>query len=485
VLRELKLFRDSWCIKNDGEWRELDFEDIYSSSLLEEINLCKHRPCSDYVNELFLYHYVKCKEIKEAVGDVGKASYCWGSRLADKGILFNLRKNSGFKVDLIRIIFFHLQVIITFVFSIFSAIFISAFLPFVFLRKGGGRNSSFKNKVKFSKNIFLVRSKSGYTRAKVFISEDSDCLVLVDNFSGIKVPGHSIYSVLWSLSFPRIYTKALWYTVRDFWLLYKDARGLLGTWSALSLFLEYWKRIPQKTLYEACFSEILNRIPEKAELFSGEKEDRFALMQTRRCEQRGVRLTCLPHGLEYGFRFPGGLCGDLFYCFSKNAKEVLELIYASRKFLYSDDALNKMLGIVGGTSKNPIDRVCFFTEPRDQHVNFEIIDQLTRLGVKLSIKLHPLESQKSYQERYPGIDIIRDLEDALSSSACLSRKSTVLIEASQRGKLAIALLLNKKDQFYVDNLFPSLSSEKIVKIYNCKDLVQVLAVHNNGQKNDI
>ncbi len=484
--KELKLFRDSWRIKDDGDWRELDFEDVYTSRFIEEINSCNHRPSSDYVNELFLYYYVKYRELKESTLKVSKASFSWSSRLTDRGILFHLKKESGFEMGLVGAIFFHLQVLIVFVFCLFSTVFLGALLPFFFLIKSSGRSSLVKSHLKFSREVFLVRSKSGYSRAKVFISEKPGCLVLIDNFSGLNVPGHSIYSMLCSLSFPRIYIRTLWYTVRDLVLLYKDAQGFLGRWSALSVFCDYWKRIPHKALYEACFGEILGHTPENVDFFSGEKEDRFALLQTRCCTQRGSRLTCLPHGLEYGFRFPGGLCGDVFYCFSENAKSVLESIYSSHKFSYSDDVLNKMLGIKkSGEQEKTTERICFFTEPRDQHVNFEIIDELIRMGVRFSIKLHPLEDQVLYEKRFPDIDIVQDLDGALSSSVCLSRKSTVLIESSQRGKLAIAILRNNKDKFYAEHLFPSLSSEKIVKISDCKELIQVLTAHNLGRKSDV
>jgi hypothetical protein len=226
--------------------------------------------------------------------------------------------------------------------------------------------------------------------------------------------------------------------------------------------------------------KVLELAPANAEVFSGEKEDRFALLQTRCCALKTIRLTCLPHGLEYGFRFPGGLCGDSFYCFSKNAKEILGAMYSSEKFLFSDDVLNKMLGIKTDFGERSVGRVCFFTEPRDQQVNFEIIDRLVEMNIKLSIKLHPLESQKKYQDRYPSVEIVSDLQSALSSSTCLSRKSTVLVEASQRGKQAIAILINKKDKFYVENLFPSLSSERIEKISNFEDLRQALVTNNDG-----
>lgn len=479
--RELKLSRDGWWVKDDDEWQELNLEDAYTNGFVEDVNSCNHRhPFSDYSNELYLYYFIKSKELENTVGEVSKSSCSWRARLTDKSLLCSLRNKSGFKVSAFRVIVFYLQAVAAFSVSVLLSFFVAALLPFVFLRKSRGQHIFSKNSFKDKMQVFFIRSKSGYSRAKSFIAECSSCIVIVDNFSELNVPGESIYSVLWSSSFPGIYMKTLQYTARDLWLFYKDARALLGSWGALSVFWAYWKRIPQKALYEACFEELLRLVPKNSELFSGEKEDRFAMLQTRCCARSGINLTCLPHGLEYGFRFPGGLCGNAFYCFSENAKELLASIYSSKKFLYSDDVLNRMLGINGSYRKEVSDRVCFFTEPRDQDVNFEIIDQLVNAGVELSIKLHPLESQKIYEDRYPGVDIISDLEDGLSSSFCLSRKSTVLIEASQRGKQAIAVLVNRKDRFYVEHLFPSLSSEKVVKVYDFKGLIQALAINNDG-----
>jgi len=479
--RELRLLRGSWFVKNDDKWQEVDLEDAYTNGFVEKINSrAYNKPSSDYINELFLYYFIRCRELKRTIGEVRKSSYSCNSKLTDKGILFSLKKELRFEMSILKVILFYLQALTAFCLSIIMSILVAALLPFVFFIKVNRPYRVSKSTLRFNKKVFLVRSKSGYSRAKSFIAEDADCLVLVDNFSGLKVPGESIYSVLRLTSFPRIYIKTLQYTFRDLFVFYKDAEVLLGSWFALSAFWEYWYRIPQKALYEACLTKVLELVPANAVFFSGEKEDRFALLQTRCCARKDIRLTCLPHGLEYGFRFPGGLCGDSFYCFSESAKEILGSMYSSGKFLFSDDVLNKMLGIDADFGESAIERVCFFTEPRDQHVNFEIIDNLVEMNIRLSIKLHPLENQKIYHDRYPGIDIVSDLQSALSSSTCLSRKSTVLVEASQRGNRAIAILINKKDRFYVEHLFPSLSSETIVKIFNFEDLGQALVTNNDG-----
>ncbi|SNC66973.1 hypothetical protein SAMN04487881_1786 [Marinobacter sp. es.048] len=479
--RILKLSGNTWWVKSDAGWQELNLENAYNNEFIEDLNSCsRHAPFSDYINELYLYYFVRSKELEQVVGEVDESSYSCKARLADKSLLFNIRKKIGFKVGLLQSVFFYLQALIAFSASIFLSVFVSVILPFILLIKCRSRYSSPKNSLRSRKNVFFVRSKSGYSRAKRFIEESSNCILFVDDFSKINVPGESIYVVLWSSSFLRIYLRTLRYLFRDLSLFYKDASALLGSWVALSVFWDYWKRIPQKVLYEACFEEVLQLSSKKSELFSGEKEDRFAMLQTRCCYRSGHRLNCLPHGLEYGFRFPGGLCGSAFYCFSRRAKEFLESIYSSNKFLYSEDVVNRMLGIGMDYRRSTIDRVCFFTEPRDQGVNFEIINQLVAENIKFSVKLHPLENQEIYKDRYPNIDMISDLEDALSSSFCLSRKSTVLIEASQRGSQAIAILINQKDRFYVEHLFPSLSSEKIAKAYNFNDLTRALAINNDG-----
>lgn len=484
--KELKLFRDSWCIKDGGEWQELDLEDVYTEDFVNEINSCTHRPSSDYVNELFLYYYVKYKELKESTLEVTKTSFSWNSRLSDRGLLVHLEGESGFGMGLVGASIFHLQALLSFVSCLFLAIFIAALLPFFFLKKARGESSLVKSDLKCCEDVFLIRSKSGYSRAKEFIAEKPNRLVLIDNFSGLNVPGQSIYSMLWSLSFPKIYIRTLWYATRDLVLLYKDAQGFLGMWFALTVFCNYWQRVPHKALYEACFGEVLDCTPGNVTFFSGEKEDRFALQQTRSCAGRGRYLICLPHGLEYGFRFPGGLCGDKFYCFSENAKNILQSIYSSSKFSYFDDVLDKMLGIKKSDEpEKRTERICLFTEPRDQHVNFEIIHELISMGVRFSVKLHPLEDQSSYKKRFATIDIVQQLDDALSSSVCLSRKSTVLIESSQRGKLAIAILVNNKDKFYVEHLFPSLSSEKIVKVTDGAKLLQILTANKVEWKRDV
>jgi hypothetical protein len=473
--RELRLSRNSWCIRSRHENLKLDLESAYDRYFLQEVNSVDiQNPCSDYINEIFLYYFVKYKELDRAASEIGRSSYSYDARLTSKSLLFSLNSQRALKIGPLQAALFYMQALCAFSLSLTFSIFLSIALPFIILVKNRKRIFGFKGNFIPRKRVFLVRSKSGFSRAKSFIEENAESLVVVDDHSGLRVSGQSIYSLLRSSNAPEIYARSLLYTLRDFVSLYKDAKSLLGIWFAFSVFCEYWKRIPQKALYEACLMKVLDLLPENAEVFSGEKEDRFALLQTRCCAQRKLHLICLPHGLEYGFRFPGGLCGESFYCFSENAKRTLEALYSSKKFIYSGCVLDKMLGIKPESLSGEVARICFFTEPRDPKVNLEILDYLAVEGIKCSLKLHPLEDPCFYTDRYRDIEIIEDLEDALKSSVCLARKSTILLEAVQRGRRSVAVLVAKKDKFYVDNLFPSLSSEKIVKVMDLRELADFL-----------
>lgn len=81
-----------------------------------------------------------------------------------------------------------------------------------------------------------------------------------------------------------------------------------------------------------------------------------------------------------------------------------------------------------------------FTEPRDPEVNHQIINELTGKGVNVYLKLHPLENAVEYRNRFPNVEQIEDLDEAMRSSVCIARKSTILLEASRRGVKAISFI---------------------------------------------
>ena len=88
--------------------------------------------------------------------------------------------------------------------------------------------------------------------------------------------------------------------------------------------------------------------------------------------------------------------------------------------------------------------------------------------------MHPLEAENDYKHRFPNVEQIKDFGEAMRSSVCIARKSTILLEASRRGVKSIASLVNDKDRAYLMRIFPSLCSENIFKAFMFDELQELL-----------
>jgi len=470
-----QLLRTGWFEKGDSKSKKVDLEQVYTDNFVEVVSGRRLTTVSDYSNEFFLYYYLKCEEVREVFKDKTHASCSLNSTLIEKSIFFHVLECLNIPKGIFSLLVAYFQIALVFLISILGVILLSLFLPFLFLRNV--KENSFSRCFNVE-NLFLVRSRSGYSKLRSFVEEAGDSAVIFDNFSDLKGYECSVYAPLKTRLFFRVLLRTVMFSIRDIILIIKDAKSMIGFLFSLVVFSHYWKRIPHKALYEACLMEVLEVAGKGCVVYSAEKEDRFALMQTRCCADKSRELICIPHGLEYGLRLPGGLCGNVFYCYSESSRKLLSEIYNSDKFLFSEDVLTKMLGISNSDTNGVIAQICFFTEPREQAVNFRIIDGLISLGARFHIKLHPLEDEAVYRSKFSDLSIIPSLEDALRSSVCIARKSTVLIEASHRGRLAVAILENTKDRVFATRLFPSLTSERIRKVSDFSDLNALLSTQN-------
>jgi len=450
----------------------ISLDSCYTEDFVNRLNDHDFVGVSDYSNEIFLYHYIRLMEYCEFLKNSESSRYDTFCRLVDKVFFLKSRLIIRQKVFFLSRLISLLLAFFGFIFSVFLIFIFSIVLPFYFfIRKG---NVSPCERKSLIKNIFFIRSRAAYQKCRVKI-ETTDCgITFFDDCSGLKVPGVSIYSVISWKNIFSLTMKAAYYGLRDIKVLFCDGRKMLGVTCTLAIFPGYVKKIAHKAVYESCFNEIVNEFP-AAVFFTGDKDDRFALLQTRICKREKRKIVCLPHGLEYGFRFPGGLAGTTFYCFTSEAAKFLNDLYKEIKFVYSKAVVDEMYGLDSEEMKyNQFSRVCFFTEPRDPEVNYKIIEKLRERSVIFAIKLHPLESSENYRKKFPEIEQIEDFNDAIDSMTCLARKSTVLLEASRRGAKSIAVLVNEKDCVYVMKLFPSLCSNNICRAFTFDELLELL-----------
>lgn len=246
-------------------------------------------------------------------------------------------------------------------------------------------------------------------------------------------------------------------------------KPLLGKWSVLALNNFYKKRIVHAELFKTLLE---NYFPH----FSGETYysvynlDRFSIIEDEVAHKNNIKTYNLPHGIEYGFKYPKGFSSDTFYALTEHSANVLNRLYNTEKFVFDKTVASKLLKRENASSHEP--HIVFFTEPREVNVNIDIINGLIPLlkekGWRLFLKLHPGDKKSDYDNL--DVDILTDYNEALCGNICISRKSTILLEAIYNDSIPISIITNVKDQTIYDN-FPSLQSDKIIKTHSVEELM--------------
>ncbi len=206
-------------------------------------------------------------------------------------------------------------------------------------------------------------------------------------------------------------------------------------------------------------------------IYTGNNLDRFAYYEEKISKNYKKELRVIPHGIEYGYRFPKCFVGDLFYTCSENAANYLNALYHTEKFFFNEEIGRKMFEV--DRVQQGISRIVYFSEPREYQVNIDIIKSMLPIlqieGITLYLKLHPKDVRNNYEQLFRmGVIEITDFNDAICGNICVSRKSTILLEATYNYSKAVAILTNEKDKC-VFNSFPSLQDNRIICFQNSFD----------------
>jgi hypothetical protein len=237
--------------------------------------------------------------------------------------------------------------------------------------------------------------------------------------------------------------------------------------------LDFAIRIPHKCLYEISMSLLLKK-NSFSQVITANKEDRFAMLETRLCHSLKIPLVCIPHGMEYQLAFPTGLAGDKFYCTSETAKKVLSSQYKDQnKFVYDHTFQDKIYS--KHSTSQQFRRIILFTEPRVPHVNLAICKFLLDSDVKFYVKIHPTEKKEFYSTVFKGLEFEDSYDSAIRGNVCLARTSSALIEALHNKSRPVSVIVNDYDSFVVDNLLPSLRCPDVERADGLLALGELLA----------
>ena len=242
----------------------------------------------------------------------------------------------------------------------------------------------------------------------------------------------------------------------------------------------YAKRMIHTGFYYLVENEIISNSTYKV-LYTGNNLDRFAINEEKVAKNNNLELRVIPHGIEYGYRFPKGFIGDIFYTCSENAANYLNRLYKTNKYRYSEEISRRMFDLELSPQK-PV-QVIYYTEPREYMVNIEIVKKLIPIlneyNIPLFIKLHPVDVLENYKCLFDmGVQEIKEFNSAICGNICVSRKSTTLLEAVYKKSKAIAILINDKDRC-IFHSFPSLQDKLIISVEEVDEAASIIiALYN-------
>ncbi len=248
---------------------------------------------------------------------------------------------------------------------------------------------------------------------------------------------------------------------------------LLGNYFIYSIKDYYRERIVHTELFNILINQYFSNLQGR-DYYTANNLDRMSVIEEITAKKYHIKTYNIPHGIEYGFKFPKGFSCDVFYAYTQYTADYLNALYNTRKYVFDQSIIEKMLKL-DSTNEKHQQYIIFFTEPREINVNIDIIsslkEKMDKQGWTLFLKLHPTDKKSNYDSL--GCPYITDYTTALTGNICISRKSTILLEAIYNDSIPIAIITNDKDAS-IFKTFPSLNSEKIIKKYNVEDLFDTI-----------
>lgn len=455
-------------LSHKSEGREDSFDSIYSERFIEGINseATSVGFASNYINEIFMHFYLRVAEAASTLNSSGADAILFRQYKGVWSLHAAAARRIGLHICNLGFFYYYFLSCMLYVVSLIVVVASSLIIPALTLLKSRGR-------AKISSPAFsIIRSPASFDKMR-FLNDSGAVAFYYDDLFQKKSSSSSMYSFggMGERFFSLFVVPVM--AVRDYFLILSESKRLLGGWYTAYVLYYFSKRIA----HTANFAYHLNLIFKSGRVdkyYTGNKEDRFAILEMRLCQKYSISSVCVPHGIEYAFKTPAGLAGDIFYCTTEYARKHLSELYATDgKFVYDEEVARNMFS--RGRSVEPIDEIVFFPESRDVGVNISILDYLVGMDYKISVKLHPKDNLEHYNKYAGRVVFVSDFSSSISNKICLARKSTVLVEAIYNNSIAIAILADPRDRAYVERMLPALTDSQIKKVYSFDELSCVLA----------
>lgn len=452
------------------------------TDILEEINNYSNsmKYSSDYINELFLYFYIKIVEKKRLLKINPRFCFEGSKALDTKVSLWQASAiKAGFKTTPMSNFFFNVKGFCLLMLSFLIVVIFSVLVPLYTMIKYRNLKSQKIN----LEQPFVAVMRAPATFDKMQFLKNDGVNFYTDGFSFNSKGAASLYKTIGFFKKLSSFFYVPIHSIIDFFKIFQEAKNIVGLGLSGFVLYFYIKRIAHKCNFEFYLNILLKSGCVRV-YYTGNKEDRFALLEKRLCKKYGIKCVCIPHGLEYSYKMPGGLVGDDFYCTSLKAKNYLSKLYKrdSITFYFDEKIAERMFSRHIEDDKSR--RIIFFPESREPEVNLKIMSFLINEGFDIFIKLHVKDSLENYRSIINKEQLINSFDIAISNNICLARKSTVLVEALYNRSVSISVLIDDRDKEYVDLIFPSLSDTRILRAESFESL-GLLLTKFKGTKLDV
>lgn len=465
--------KDKINIENLNENIIINKDSYINELFIKKLNLesDKINHYSDYINELFMIYGLNGYIYENIFKEYNISKVVVSNKNLDDKVFLSKAIQNNISIDKMTLLIYRVTSILKLLLSIIVTLILSFFIPLYILVFYKNKNK--KNLYNFS----VIRTKATDEKISV-LKNDFKINFFVDDISYKNTNYKSMYisSILNKMI---ALVKVPLITIKDIFSLYKESKQFFDVYFFAHLLYRYILRIPLKSTYEYYLNILMKQ--SSGSYITGNKEDRYAICEKRLAKKNNIKTICFPHGLEYSFKEPAGLVGDTFYCLSESSRKKLSSIYKENKFIYNVDIVTKMFYKECKIKLN-FKRVVFFTEARDKQdiiINKQIIEEIIKDNIHVFLKLHPKDNISNYAEYKDKIAVISTINEAITNNICIARKSTILVEAFYNNSTSIAILINDLDKNILENYFPSLNDEKIIKFYNLDNLTDYILKNNS------
>lgn len=309
-------------------------------------------------------------------------------------------------------------------------------------------------------HIYLLLCGSSIRKLKTFddtLNNNNTKIFLYDDFRMSKTSGLiGFISVIPRMQRFILLLKS--FSLSEFYAEYSCLNGVF--FNNYNFLPYFFKRILYSKFQKNCFNYIFDNYS-FGTLYSGSVNEWYAINLSVCAKKHMVKTVCIPHGSCITIEQPSGIFGDKIFTLTESESMILSKLYSNQDFYFNSKFASQLMRCCSENVNCLESKVVFFTDNRSITRDQYIIDFLS-LRLKLFyLKLHPNDSEFNY--KIPSnCKILDSFTDSICNMVCITRVSSVLIDACYNNSKSVSLLFFKEDIFEFNFVYMGKLNKNII-----------------------